>query len=131
MSDHETPKPERRRLPNKRDSQLVTFDAVGLEFTASISRYATGEIGELFIDPGKPGSTINTLVHDMAIAFSFAVQHGANAADILRALDCDEKGRPISPLGIALDLFRQHCLSAAALRPAGERTGDRAKDDEG
>ena len=65
----------------------VSFEAPGMKFSiASISRYPAGEIGEMFIDPAKPGSTINTLVHDMAIAFSFAVQHGASAADILRAL---------------------------------------------
>jgi hypothetical protein len=106
---------ERRRLQNRRDSELFNFQALGLEFTASISRYPTGEIGEIFIDPAKPGSAINTLVHDMAIAFSFAVQHGADAADILRALDCDEEGRPLSPLGVAIDAFQRHPLSATAL----------------
>jgi hypothetical protein len=105
MSDDQVLQPERRRLPNKGDSELVTFESLGLKFTASISRYLDGEIGEMFIDPAKPGSTINTLVHDMGIAFSFAVQHGASAADILRALDCDQEGRPLSPLGVALDLL--------------------------
>jgi hypothetical protein len=76
MSDDEVPKSDRRRLPDRRESELVSFEALGLKFTASISRYPSDEIGELFIDPAKLGSTINTLVHDTAIAFSFAVRPG-------------------------------------------------------
>jgi hypothetical protein len=49
-------------LQERRDSELVSFEALGLKFTASISRYPSGESGEMFLDPAKPGSTINTLV---------------------------------------------------------------------
>jgi hypothetical protein len=99
----QAPKPERRHLPNKRVSGLVTFEALGFKFTASASRYSTGEIGEIFIDPGKVGSTLNTLLHEIAVAASFAFQYGAPAGDIQRALDRDSKGHPIGPLATALD----------------------------
>jgi hypothetical protein len=99
----EAPNSERRRLPNKRASEFVDIEALGFKFTASVSRYSTGDIGEVFIDPEKVGSTLNSLVHEIAVAFSFAVQHGANAADIQRALDRDSQDRPIGPLAVALD----------------------------
>jgi ribonucleoside-diphosphate reductase alpha chain len=105
--EHESaaPKPERRRLPNRRESEFVDFEALGFKMTASVSRYPTGEIGEIFLDPDKPGSTLNALLHEIAIAFSFAVQYGAPAADIQRALDRDSKNQPVGPLATALDKF--------------------------
>jgi ribonucleoside-diphosphate reductase alpha chain len=99
----QAPKSERRRLPNRRASKLVSFRALEFEFTASVSRYPNGEIGEIFIDPAKVGSALNTLVHEIAIAFSFAVQYGAPVADVQCALDRDSQGRPIGPLATALD----------------------------
>jgi len=46
-------------------------------------------------------------VRDMAIAFSFAVQHGADPEDIRKALCRDSDGRPLGPLAAALDLFAE------------------------
>jgi hypothetical protein len=68
----------RERLPNRRASRLFDFDSMGMRFTASVSRYPDSRIAELFIDNHKAGSGIGTLVRDLAIVFSFAVQHGAD-----------------------------------------------------
>jgi hypothetical protein len=78
---------------------------MGLRFTAGVSRYPSGGIREIFIDNHKAGSAIGTLVRDMAIAFSFAVQHGADPEEIRRALCRDSEGRPLGPLAAALDLI--------------------------
>jgi hypothetical protein len=99
----------RERLPNRRPSEFFEFDAMGLQFTASVSHYDDGRIAEVFIDNHKAGSAIGTMVRDLAIAFSFAVQHGANVEAIRAALCRDSQGRPLSPLGAALD-----CLLAKA-----------------
>ena len=76
-----------------------------MKFTASASRFADGRIGELFLDNHKAGSQIGTIVRDAAIAFSFAVQNGADAEAIRRALCRDSKGRALGPLGAALDVI--------------------------
>ena len=95
----------RERLPNRRSSQLFDFESMGMRFTASVSHYPDSRIAELFIDNHKAGSGVGTLVRDLAITFSFAVQHGADAEAIRRALCRDSQGRPLGPLGVALDLL--------------------------
>jgi hypothetical protein len=76
-----------------------------MKFTASVSRYADGRIAELFCDNHKAGSAIGTLVRDLAITFSFAVQHGADPEAIRSALSRDSQGNPLGPLGAVLDLI--------------------------
>lgn len=87
----------RERLPHRRASLLFDFDSMGMRFTASVSRYPDSRIAELFIDNHKAGSGIGTLVRDLAIVFSFAMQHGADAEAIRRALCRDSRGRPLGP----------------------------------
>jgi ribonucleoside-diphosphate reductase alpha chain len=94
---------ERERLADRRDCELITFESMGLRFTAGVGRYPDGRLSEIFIDNHKAGSAIGTLVRDLAIAFSFAVQHGADAQAIRRALCRDSAGRALGPLGEILD----------------------------
>jgi hypothetical protein len=98
---------QRRRLPHRRPSEIFDFESMGLRFTASVSRYPDGQIAELFCDNHKAGSAIGTLVRDSAILFSFAVQHGADAEKIRKALCRDSQGRAIGPLGAVLDLIAE------------------------
>jgi ribonucleoside-diphosphate reductase alpha chain len=95
----------RERLPDRRLSELFDFAAMNLRFTASISRYSDGRIGELFIDNHKAGSAIGTLVRDSAILLSFALQHGADLETIRRALCRDSNGRALGPVGEVLDVI--------------------------
>jgi ribonucleoside-diphosphate reductase alpha chain len=97
--------PARKRLPDRRDSELINFESGGMRFTASVSRYPDGSIGELFLDNHKQGSAIGTLVRDMAIVLSLAVQHGADVETIRNALCRDGNGRALGPLGEILDLL--------------------------
>jgi hypothetical protein len=92
----------RERLDNRRPSEILGFEALGLLFTRSVSRYPDGRPAEVFIDNHKCGSAVGTLARDMAIAVSFALQHGADVEVIRRALCRDGKGRP---LGVLLDLI--------------------------
>jgi hypothetical protein len=93
----------RQRLPNRRAHILLDFESMGMRFTASVSRYPDSRISELFLDNHKQGSAIGTLVR--VIIFSFAAQHGADVEAIRRALSRDSQGRPLGPLGAALDLL--------------------------
>jgi ribonucleoside-diphosphate reductase alpha chain len=95
----------RERLPNRRASENFSFELDGLRFTASVSRFADGRISELFINNHKAGNQSDTNARDAAIIFSFAVQHGADADAIRRALCRDSNGKPLSPIGTALDLL--------------------------
>jgi hypothetical protein len=72
----------RERLPNRRTSEFFDFTSMGMRLTASVSRYPDGRISELFLDNHKAGSAIGTLVCDLAIVFSFAVQHDLRATGL-------------------------------------------------
>jgi ribonucleoside-diphosphate reductase alpha chain len=98
----------RKRLLNRRGSEIFEFELEGgggLRYIASVSRFADGRIGEIFLNNHKSNSGADTNARDSAIAFSFAVQHGADAEAIRRALSRDTQGRALGPLGVALDIF--------------------------
>jgi hypothetical protein len=81
------------------------FEAMGMRFMATVSRYPDGRISELFCDNHKAGSAIGTLVRDSAVILSFALQHGADAEAVRKALSRDSQGHPLGPIGAALDLI--------------------------
>jgi hypothetical protein len=93
----------RHRLPNRRASTSFSFECNGLRYTATYSRFPSGGIGELFLSNHKSNSAADTNARDSAIAFSFAVQHGADPEAIRLALCRNSQGRPSAPLGAALD----------------------------
>ena len=94
----------RELLPNRRAHELFDFEHDGHKFTASVSRYADGRPGEIFINSrGKSGSQAETNAKDAAIAASFALQFGADVEALRRALCRDGNGRASGPLGAALD----------------------------
>ena len=99
----------RERLHNRRRSETVDFEIVVgtavLKYTATVGFYEDGRVGELFLNNHKSNSTADTNARDAAIAFSFAVQHGADIEDIRKALCRESDGRASGPLGAALDLI--------------------------
>jgi ribonucleoside-diphosphate reductase alpha chain len=98
----------RERLADRRPIELFDFESVGLKFTAGIGRYPDGRLAEIFCDNHKADSTVGTLVRDAAIILSFAIQHGADAESIRRALCRDSAGRALGPLGEILDRVLKH-----------------------
>jgi hypothetical protein len=95
----------RQRLPNRRASESFSFEVDGLRFTATVSRFADGRIGELFLNNHKNGNQLDTFARDSAILLSFALQHGADVDAMRRALARDSQGRAIGPVGAALDVL--------------------------
>jgi hypothetical protein len=93
----------RRRLPNRRASISFELEVAGLRYTATVSRFADGRIGELFLSNHKSNSAADVNARDAAITFSIAVQHGADPEVIRKALCRDSQGRASGPLGAALD----------------------------
>jgi hypothetical protein len=62
---------------------------------------------EIFLINHKSNSAADTAARDAAIAFSFAVQHGADPEAIRLALCRDSHGRASGPLGAALDFLAE------------------------
>jgi hypothetical protein len=95
----------RTRLANRRASENFNLECAGLDYVCTVSRFPSRKIGEIFLTNNKAGSAADVNARDSAIAFSFAVQHGADAEQIRLALCRDSQGRANGPLGVALDLL--------------------------
>ena len=101
---------ERHRLPNRRPSETFALECAGLKYTATVSRFADGRIGEIFLSNHKGGSHADTAARDAAITCSIALQFGADIETVRRALCRDGRGNASGPLGVALDLIAE-CAS--------------------
>jgi hypothetical protein len=97
----------RRRLPNRRASTSFDLEVAGLRYTATVSHFSDGRIGELFLSNHKSNSAADVNARDAAIVFSIAVQEGADPEVIRRALCRDSHGRASGPLGVALDIIAE------------------------
>ena len=73
----------RQRLPNRRASQTFDVQAQGLKFTATVSRFADGNLAEVFLQNHRAGSAAGILANDAAVAASLALQFGC-PVDVLR-----------------------------------------------
>jgi ribonucleoside-diphosphate reductase alpha chain len=95
----------RKRLPNRRASQTFDIEVGGRKYRCTVSRYADGRIGELFLSNNKAGSDSDTAARDSAVVASIALQHGVPLETIRRALLRDGSGKASGPLGTALDIL--------------------------
>jgi ribonucleoside-diphosphate reductase alpha chain len=76
-----------------------------LKFTATVSHYPDGRLGEVFLVNHKAGSSAGIMASDAAIAASLALQFGCPVEVLRKALSRDARGNASGPLGIALDLI--------------------------
>lgn len=76
------PKSFRVKLPDKRHSISYRFKVDGQTGYFHVGLYENGQVGELFIDMSKAGSTLNGLLDWGATMFSYGVQHGADLYDL-------------------------------------------------
>jgi ribonucleoside-diphosphate reductase alpha chain len=95
----------RQRLPDRRASETFSLQCAGLDYIATVSRFADGQLGEIFLTNHKAGSAADTAARDAAIACSIALQFGADRETIRRALCRDSRGKASGPLGVALDML--------------------------
>jgi hypothetical protein len=93
----------RERLSNRRLAETFELTVAGLRYTATIGRFADGRVGEIFLTNHKTNSAADTAARDSAIVFSIAVQSGADAESIRKAVSRDSRGRATGPLGEVLD----------------------------
>jgi hypothetical protein len=97
----------RQRLPNRRLAETFEPTVGTLKYTCTVGRFADGRLAEVFLSNHKSNSGADVAARDAAIAFSFAVQHGADPESIRRALCRDSQGNASGPLGAALDRIAQ------------------------
>ena len=101
------PRTQRRRLPNRRNSETFRFDWLGMSFTATISRFPDGSLAEIFLTNRKIGSHADTAARDSAVVASIALQFGADLETLRKALLRDQRGVASGPLGTALDAIAE------------------------
>lgn len=69
-------KPNRRKLPDERQSITHKFSIAGQEGYFMVGLYEDGSPGELFIKMSKEGSTISGLMDSFAVSISMCLQYG-------------------------------------------------------
>jgi ribonucleoside-diphosphate reductase alpha chain len=69
-------RPVRKRLPQKRPSQTVSFAVGDAEGYLTSSSYPDDGLGEIFLKFGKQGSTLAGVMDAFSIAVSVALQYG-------------------------------------------------------
>jgi hypothetical protein len=93
-----TAQPNRERLPDRRVNETFSLQSEALSYTATVSRFADGRVGEIFLSNHKSGSAADVNARDAAIACSIALQCGADLETIRKALCRDSRGRASGPL---------------------------------
>jgi hypothetical protein len=99
----------RTRLPNRR--RVVTHDVEmgAVAYRASIGFDAGSKPREIFLSSGKPGSHVDALLGDAAVAISVALQSGVSASAMSASIGrTGEPPEPVSAIGSALQLLAQY-----------------------
>lgn len=95
----------RAMLPNRRPCETFSFAHDGTNYTATVGRYfPSGAPGEVFLSGGKPGSAVETVARDAAVAVSLALQHGAPLDTLRAAMTRLDDGQPAGPMGRLLEM---------------------------
>lgn len=97
----------RRRLPNRRRSEVVTFSHEGFSYRGSLSRFGDGGLAEVFLHAGKQDTSVAAAAHDVAVAASLALQFGCPVDTLRRALLRLSNGAAAGPLGALLDIVEE------------------------
>jgi hypothetical protein len=109
MSDKPDPTATRKRLPNRREHELIDFEHEGRRCTAGIGRFDDGRLAEIFMNvSGRAGGMVEVLARDTAVAASLCLQLGGDVETLRRALMRDSHGQASGPVGELLDLLARH-----------------------
>lgn len=96
----------RHVLPTRRNSEAFDFIHDGIAYRAAFSRAepAYGPLMEVFLEGGKPGSSVQALARDCAVLASIALQYGAPLSIIHKALTRVDDENAAGPMGKFFDL---------------------------
>jgi hypothetical protein len=95
-------------LANRRHSEAFDFTHDGIAYRAAFSRaeILNGPVMEVFLEGGKPGSSVQALARDCAVLASLALQYGCPLETIHKALTRVDDDTPAGPMGRFIDIVR-------------------------
>lgn len=94
----------RQRLPNRRACDTYEFMRGKLAYAVSYGRAPEGgPIQELFINAGKSGTDVESVMCDASTVISVALQHGITPQELAHSITRNPDGTPASPIGQILD----------------------------
>ena len=64
----------RRRLPNRREHELIEHEHAGVWYTAGAGRFDSGGIAEVFLTTAKHGTAVDVNACDAAVAALLLLQ---------------------------------------------------------
>jgi len=99
------PTETRRRLPNRRGHELLSFEHGGIHYTGGVGRFENGELAEIFLTTAKHGTAVDVNARDAAVAASLLLQHGCHVDTLRKALTRNSDGSASGALARALDLL--------------------------
>jgi hypothetical protein len=94
-------------VPNRRHSEIVSFVHDGIQFSGQVSYLRDGSPCEVFVDGGKPGTAVQAVARDSAVAVSLALQFGTPIETLCAAMTRDEQGRAAGAIGAFLDIITE------------------------
>ena len=97
----------RRRLPNRRAHELLSFEHGRIHYTAGVGRFENSDLAEIFLNTSKNGTTVDVNARDAAVAASLLLQHGCSVHVLRQALTRNGDGSGSGPLAHALDLLAE------------------------
>jgi len=98
----------RRRLADRRASEMFQVEHAGLSYTVSYSLFDDGSPAEVFVSNHKRGNASDVAARDASILLSFALQYGAPAETIAKALSRNSDGSASGVMAAVLDQIMEH-----------------------
>ena len=87
----------RHRLPNRRAAEIRTFEHGGGRYRVTFGCFSSGALAEIFLDCGKPDSTLQQHADDAGILTSLLLQNNVSPDTIRRSI--------AGPISKALDIW--------------------------
>ena len=96
---------QRMRLANRRRSMTFSFECAALRYTATVSFYDDGQLGEIFLGMIEQIATqmLAPKIRQSSPAWHFNTGVPLNV--LRKALLRDSQGRASTPIGVALDII--------------------------
>ena len=109
----------RTKLENRRMSETFSLDVLTpaggvVTYAVTLGAYTDGALGEIFLDAGKAGSDVDIVTRELALALSFALQHGASLDEMRAACPRRADGTPEGIAGVLMDYLSAEPTGFAA-----------------
>ena len=93
----------REHLPQRRRVERFNLEVGGISYTAEVGFYPDGRLAEIFLNAGKSGTHLSVATAEIAIAVSFALQHGCSVETMRSAFPRTAHGAAEGVMGKLLD----------------------------